>query len=317
MTVQGSIKRLRQILESPISTDTNADSPKTIFRLKEGTSLADAKKIMTLLAEVKGKQIIRLVSYDIENSLILIKFDFKAMGTYYISPDIAFRQIKSALTKGSTSDLFKFQILSDRIDPETAFVVKIDAVEPSPSVLLYAKELIMNSYFNGIGSVTNIELHTPEEDEEFGRHYLLILSSNKTLLNTVVKVFSNILDLPLMETNNHGWIYENFGLEAALGNIYKELDYQMNLAPEGIGDYDTRYIRTIVDCMGEYGEVKSLAPHGLSSSDNPSILGAMSVEGIKDAIVGGVTMGNKDPIKGVTESIVVGATPKIGDFAPE
>ena len=43
----------------------------------------------------------------------------------------------------------------------------------------------------------------------------------------------------------------------------------------------------------------------------------MSVEGIKDAIVGGVTMGNKDPIKGVTESIVVGATPKIGDFAPE
>ncbi len=316
MTVQGSIKRLRQILESPISTDTNADSPKTIFRLKEGTSLADAKKIMTLLAEVKGKQIIRLISYDIENSLILIKFDFKAMGAYYISPDIAFRQIKSALTKGSTSDLFKFQILSDRIDPETAFVVKIDAVEPSPSVLLYAKELIMNSYFNGIGSVTNIELHTPEEDE-FGRHYLLILSSNKTLLNTVVKVFSNILDLPLMETNNHGWIYSNFGLEAALGNIYKELDYQMNLAPEGIGDYDTRYIRTIVDCMGEYGEVKSLAPHGLSSSDNPSILGAMSVEGIKDAIVGGVTMGNKDPIKGVTESIVVGATPKIGDFAPE
>jgi DNA-directed RNA polymerase subunit A' len=316
MQSQGSIKRLKQILESPISTDKNNDSPETILRLKEGTSLEDSQKIMSLLAEVKGKQIIKLISYDLDNSLILVKFDFKAMGVYNISPDIAFRQIKSSLTKGSTADLFKFQILSDRIDPETDFVVKIDAVGPSPSVLLYAKELIINSFFNGIGSVTNIELHAPEEDT-FGRYYLRILSANKALLDTVVKVFSNLLDLPLMETNNHGWVYSNFGLEAALGNIYKDIDYQMNLAPEGIGEYDTRYIRTIVDCMGEYGEVKSLAPHGLSSSDNPSILAAMSIEGIKDAIVGGSSMGNKDPIRGVTESIVVGATPKVGDFAPE
>jgi DNA-directed RNA polymerase subunit A' len=316
MTVQGSIDRLRQILESPISVDANNDSPLTIFRLKEGTSLEDAEKIMSLLAEVKGDQIIKLISYDLDNNLIMVKFDFKKMGAYNISPDIAFRQIKSSLTKGSTAGLFKFQILSDRIEPETAFVVKIDSVEPSPSVLLYAKELIMNSYFNGIGSVTNIELGSPEDDE-FERYYLRIISSNKALLNTVVEIFSNLLDLPLLETNNHGWIYDNFGLEAALGNIYKEIDYQMNLAPKGIGDYDNRYIRTIVDCMGEYGEVKSLAPHGLSANDNPSILAAMSIENVKEVIVGGVTMGNKDPIYGVTESIVVGATPKIGDFAPE
>ena len=112
MSVQGSIDRLRQILESPITTDANNDSPETIFRLKEGTSEEDAQKIMSLLAEVKGNQIIKLISYDLENSMILIKFDFKAMGVYRISPDIAFRQVKSALTKGSTSELFKFQILS-------------------------------------------------------------------------------------------------------------------------------------------------------------------------------------------------------------
>ena len=91
----------------------------------------------------------------------------------------------------------------------------------------------------------------------------------------------------------------------------------MNLAPKGIGDYDNRYIRTIVDCMGEYGEVRSLGPQGISANDNPSVLAAMSIQNVKDAIVGGSTMGNEDPIDGVTESIVVGATPKIGDFAPE
>ena len=182
---------------------------------------------------------------------------------------------------------------------------------------MYAKELLINTYFNGIGSVTNIELRSPEEDDDFGRYHLRILSANRALLNTVVKVFSKLLDLPLLETNNHGWIDDKLGLEAALANIYKDLDYQMNLAPEGIGDYDNRYIRTIVDCMGEYGEVRSLAPHGLSANDNPSILAAMSIENLKEVVVGGATMGNEDLIKGVTESIVVGATPKIGDFAPE
>ena len=90
----------------------------------------------------------------------------------------------------------------------------------------------------------------------------------------------------------------------------------MNLTEQGIGDYDNRYIRTIVDCMGEYGYIKSLAPTGLAGTDNPSILGGMSVERIKEQLIGGVTMGNQDPIRGVTESIAVGATPTIGDFTP-
>ena len=101
-----------------------------------------------------------------------------------------------------------------------------------------------------------------------------------------------------------------------LGNIYRELDEQMNMSG-GIGEYDMRYIRTIVDCMGEYGNIRSLGPQGMSGRDNPSILAGMSIQYVKDILAGGATMGNKDPIKGVTESIVVGKTPKIGDFAPE
>ena len=69
--------------------------------------------------------------------------------------------------------------------------------------------------------------------------------------------------------------------------------------------------------MGEYGYVKSLSPSGLGGNDNPSVLGGISIQGIKEQIVGGAAMGNKDPIRGVTESIVVGAIPTIGDFTPE
>ena len=127
----------------------------------------------------------------------------------------------------------------------------------------------------------------------------------------------SMVDLSLLETNNHRWIEKNFGLEAALANVYKELDNQMNITDQSIGEYDTRYIRTIVDCMGEYGYVKSLGPQGMSGWDNHSVLGGMSIGFQKNIITGGVTMGNEDTIDGVTESIVVGSIPKIGDYAPE
>ena len=141
-------------------------------------------------------------------------------------------------------------------------------------------------------------------------------NAGTSTLNKVTTILPGMIDSTLLETNNHEWVEKNFGLEAALGNIYRELDEQMNMSG-GIGEYDMRYIRTIVDCMGEYGNIRSLGPQGMSGRDNPSILAGMSIQYVKDILAGGATMGNKDPIKGVTESIVVGKTPKIGDFAPE
>lgn len=318
--VKADIARLSQILEY---SEGKIKGPLTKLYLPENATESDAKRVQTLLAEVKGKQIIKLVSYDLENKLVQVKFDFDAMGTYQIPPDIALNQIKTALSKGSNGNLFKFQIIKGRIAPELPFVIQIMPVGykieeglpnyVSDAALLYAKELIVNSNFNGIAGLDNIVL---ERDEEKERWKLIIKAASNSLLNTV-KEFSGMLDLSLLETNNHQWIEKNFGLEAAIYNLYEELDFQMNLTTKGIGDYDNRYIRTIVDCMGEYGYIKSLSPTGMGGSDNPSVMGGVSIQRIKEQILGGAIMGNEDPIRGVTESIVVGATPKIGDFAPE
>ena len=319
-SVQGSIDRLRQILEySP----SNNKSPMTKLYMQEGSTEAEATRVQALLAEVKGKQIIKLISYDLEKKLLFVKFDFEAMGTYQISPDIALNQIKTALSSGSSSELFKFNILQGRIAPEQAFVVQIMPVGykiaegrenyVSDAALLYAKELIFGSNFNGVAGVTSIELSQNEES----RWVLTMKSAESKLLDTVVDTFAGMVDLSMLETNNHQWVEKNFGLEAAIGNLYEELDFQMNLTTKSIGDYDNRYIRTIVDCMGEYGYVKSLSPSGLGGNDNPSVLGGISIQGIKEQIIGGAAMGNEDPIRGVTESIVVGAMPTIGDFTPE
>lgn len=309
MQSQGDVERLRQILQ--YTSDSNI-APLTTIWFKEETSEQEVRLILSLLAEVKGDQIIKLISYDIENSMILVKFDFSAMGVYNISPDVVIKQINDAMNAGASAKIFRYEILSDRISPEQPFVIRVEKIGSSPSPLLYAKEYLMNSNYNGISGVKKIELLQPETD---GRYGIKMLSANKDMLNRVVKLFGNKLDE--LATNNHQWVEDKYGLEAALANIYKELDFQMNLTEQGIGEYDNRYIRTIVDCMGEYGIVKSLGPAGLSGYDNPSILGGMSIQYVKDILNGGATMGNEDPIKGVTESVVVGKLPKIGDFAPE
>ena len=315
--VQGNIDRLKQVVEY---SSGDIKDPLTKLYLPEGATKEDARKVQVILAEVKGNQIIDLVSYDLENKLIQIKFDFNAMGTYQISPDIALNQIKTALSKGSSAKLFKFQIIKGKIAPQSPLVVQIMPVGyeveeglpnyVSDAALLYAKELIINSSFNGLAGVNNISL-----EEEKGRWRLAMKAASDSLLDSLDR-FSSMLDLSLLETNNHQWVEKKFGLEAAMHNIYNELDFQMNLTSGGIGDYDNRYIRTIVDCMGEYGFVKGLSPSRLGGADNPSIIGGISIEDVKTQLVGGIIMGNEDPIRGVTESIVVGATPKIGDFTP-
>ena len=309
---EGDINRLRQILE--YTRGSNA-APETTIRMREGVSKYDAEMLLSLLAEVKGDQIIKLVSYDVDNDLIMVQFDFDSMGTYNISPDVVLGQVKESMNSAASANLFKFQIVSDRIVPEKPFLIKVESVSPGPSVLLYAKEYLINSTYNGLAGVKDIELIPPELDAE-GRYALRMKNAGTSTLNKVTTILPGMIDSTLLETNNHEWVEKNFGLEAALGNIYRELDEQMNMSG-GIGEYDMRYIRTIVDCMGEYGNIRSLGPQGMSGRDNPSILAGMSIQYVKDILAGGATMGNKDPIKGVTESIVVGKTPRIGDFAPE
>jgi hypothetical protein len=106
-------------------------------------------------------------------------------------------------------------------------------------VLAYAKSIIMSSAYNGVKGVVDIEYIQPEKDD-YQRHSLRILSSSNELLKKVTNKLDVHIDLDLIETNNHQWVYNNYGLEAALQNIYKEIDVQMN--ENGIGEYDMRYI---------------------------------------------------------------------------
>jgi DNA-directed RNA polymerase subunit A" len=307
LSSQGDIDRLKEILESP--TNAPKHSPETRIYLLEGDTEEKAKRIQSLLTEVTGSQIIKLIRYDLNSSSIIVNFDKEALETYNLSPNIVYDQIDTVLSR---SNLVTHEIVNKDKSLEQPLLIRFTS--NNPKVLAYAKSIIMSSAYNGVKGVVDIEYIPPEKDE-YQRHSLRILSSSNELLNKVTKKLDVHIDLDLIETNNHQWVYNNYGLEAALQNIYKELDVQMN--ENGIGEYDMRYIRTIVDMMGESGELNGLGPSNLSVANNPSILAAASLERVKQVLPMGAIMSNYDRLNGITESIVVGSTPKVGDYAPE
>ena len=79
-----------------------------------------------------------------------------------------------------------------------------------------------------VKGVKDIELIPPELDAE-GRYALRMKNATSTPEQSDNHP-SRMIDLTLLETNNHEWAEKNFGLEAALGNIYRELDEQMNMS---------------------------------------------------------------------------------------
>ena len=69
--------------------------------------------------------------------------------------------------------------------------------------------------------------------------------------------------------------------------------------------------------MGEEGgEMQAFGPDGIGAKDNYSLLGGLSLSHIKDVFSKGTVMGNYDLLDGMAESIIVGKTTQVGDYAP-
>lgn len=312
---QGSIDRLKQILESPTAKPKDIKDPRTILRLKEGISERTAQKIADALRPVKAHRIIDLVSYDLTSNSITVSFLWNKFDMYGISKEVLFNQLKRALQS------YPVTIMNTILDYNGVLVLAMNSDNPEDYLL--CKERMMNTMINGIGDMEySVYLRDPSKDEinldGYTKRYTIDIRDSSNTLFEKLEVFDQEIDFKYTDTTNLKWIYDKFGLEAVLMEITDSIDFQMNGGPDakGIGDYDYRYARTIADSMGEYGELRKLGPNGTAGKGNPSMLGGCSLEQQYAIIQGSSMLGNFDPMMGVAESIVVGNIVKIGDYAP-
>ena len=326
MSFQGSVDRLQQMLESGVKANTNIKNPQTkIFLSKEANTQSMADKLAAVCRSVMMEDVVDLIR--INPSEMTINIDFNNARLTSLKLNKASAVILKQITKALKAVKLQYSFVSQTLDLGRPFVIKLDdsprtinnvygqpvTIESDKTSLLLAKEAVLSAKVSGI---TNARLVKVEKQGE--RFALDIRDASNETLNAIVNQLGEYLDLQSITTNNLGWIYNNFGLEAFQKYFVRELNFQMN-GKGGVGEYDVRYIRMIADVIGEEGEPLSLGPKaadGLGSGGNYSVLSAASTEGAPNAIMGGALMGNLDQLEGPAEAIVAGSIPAIGDYVP-
>ena len=143
-----------------------------------------------------------------------------------------------------------------------------------------------------------------------------VIQRNKDNEFYIVAAGSNIeglidvegIDKSRLYTNDVFAMYRLFGIEAARNTIVNELKKTLD---EQKIDVDERHIMLVADAMTYSGAVKGVGRHGLSGQKNSVFAKAAYEETVKH-LVNAAAFGEVDPMKGVTENILVGKQIPIG-----
>ncbi len=108
--------------------------------------------------------------------------------------------------------------------------------------------------------------------------------------------------------NNIHEIAKTLGIEAARSVIIKEA---VGVLEEQGLDVDIRHVMLAADIMTATGEVRQIGRHGISG-EKASVLARAAFEITVPNIVEASISGESDPLKGVTENVIVGQSIPIG-----
>ncbi|NHI83319.1 MAG: DNA-directed RNA polymerase subunit A'' [Candidatus Thorarchaeota archaeon] len=109
-------------------------------------------------------------------------------------------------------------------------------------------------------------------------------------------------------TNNLREINEVLGIEATRNAIIHEA---MNVLTEQGMDVDVRHIILVADMMTADGSIRQIGRHGISGSKNSALARAAFEVTIKHLLGAGIA-GTKDPLRGITENVILGQLIPLG-----
>jgi len=114
---------------------------------------------------------------------------------------------------------------------------------------------------------------------------------------------------PIRTTTNHVHeVAKTLGIEAARNAIIKEA---LGVLEEQGLDVDIRHVMLVADIMTATGEVRQIGRHGISG-EKTSVLARAAFEITVPNIVDAAIKGEDDPLRGVTENVIVGQSIPIG-----
>jgi DNA-directed RNA polymerase subunit A" len=182
---------------------------------------------------------------------------------------------------------------------------------------LVAKEALVQTRISGINGA---EGAFPTMIE--GKWGIRISGAKTSMWEDLETLLGDFIDINTIWSDDAKVIQKIFGIETALLCLEEQFNDMTNGNKEkyikGIGEYDYRYIRSVIDIIGVDGEIRGLGAHGVAGKHNPSLLGALSFEETPGMLRAGVVMANDFNFRGVAESVNSGRTLDIGrEYRPE
>jgi len=159
-------------------------------------------------------------------------------------------------------------------------------------------EKVTTHYVKGIPGIRRV-LVTEEKGE-------WVIRTDGSNLPKVLEVSG--VDPTRTTTNHIHEIAKTLGIEAARNVIIKEA---VGVLEEQGLDVDIRHVMLVSDIMTATGEVRQIGRHGISG-EKPSVLARAAFEITVPNIVEAAIKGESDPLKGVTENVIVGQSIPIG-----
>ncbi|UCG45048.1 MAG: DNA-directed RNA polymerase subunit A'', partial [Candidatus Bathyarchaeota archaeon] len=133
-----------------------------------------------------------------------------------------------------------------------------------------------------------------------------VVRTDGSNLSSVLEVHG--VDPEKTVTNHIHETAKTLGIEAARSLVIKEA---IGVLEEQGLDVDVRHVMLVADIMTETGDVRQIGRHGISG-EKASVLARAAFEITVPNIVDAAIKGEMDPLRGVTENVIVGQSIPIG-----
>lgn len=248
----------------------------------------EARRIARNIEMVRVESVASNFSIDLLRQAIDIRLDAELME----DKDLTAEDIANAI--------------QDRIKAKGEVEIGEDAIYVYPANegladLQRLNEKIRDIKVKGIGDVNHVVIR--KEGEE----YILYTEGS----NLVEALEIEGINSHKVYTNNLREIFQVLGIEATRNAIIKEA---MNVLDEQGMDVDVRHIILVADMMTADGTIRQIGRHGISGSKNSALARAAFEVTVNHLLGAGIT-GTKDPLRGITENVILGQLIPLGTGA--
>jgi len=244
-----------------------------------------AKKIARDIEMILVESVASNISIDLLRQAIDIRFDPELMEDKALTVEIITEAIKAKIkAKGEVE-----------AGDNTIFVYPTGETLAD---LQRLSEKIREVRVKGIDDVTHVVIR-----KESDRYVLYTEGSN---LQDALEIAD--VNPHKIYTNNLKEIYQVLGIEATRNAIIQEA---MSVLNEQGMDVDVRHIVLVADMMTADGAIRQIGRHGISGSKNSALARAAFEVTIKHLLGAGIA-GTKDPLRGITENVILGQLIPLG-----